>query len=132
MMNTPPAENPLSAFLAYEDVAAAAAWLQRSFGFTEDAGSRMLGADGSVKHAEVRAGAALLILGNPGIHGDSPSQGVSTMLIVRVPDVDEHYRRAREAGAEIVIAATDEPWGVRRYQARDPEGHQWQFEQPLG
>ena len=84
-MNTPPAENPLSAFLAYEDVA-----------------------------------------------GDSPRQGVSTMLIVRVPDVDEHYRRAREAGAEIVIAATDEPWGVRRYQARDPEGHQWQFEQPLG
>ena len=49
------------------------------------------------------------------------------MLYVYVDDVDGHYQRAREAGAVIVTELEDQAWGDRRYQAADPEGHQWTF-----
>jgi catechol 2,3-dioxygenase-like lactoylglutathione lyase family enzyme len=39
-----------------------------------------------------------------------------------VDDVDAAYRAAREAGAEIVHELTDEPWGVRRFFVRTPDG----------
>jgi len=32
------------------------------------------------------------------------------------------YARAREQGLEIVYPLTDEPWGVRRFFVRDPNG----------
>lgn len=41
---------------------------------------------------------------------------------VEVEDVDAAHRAAREAGAEIVHPLTDEPWGVRRFFVRDPDG----------
>jgi catechol 2,3-dioxygenase-like lactoylglutathione lyase family enzyme len=42
---------------------------------------------------------------------------------IQVDDVDASYRAARAAGAEIVYELTDEPWGVRRFFVRDPDGH---------
>jgi catechol 2,3-dioxygenase-like lactoylglutathione lyase family enzyme len=41
---------------------------------------------------------------------------------LEVGDVDEVYRKAEAAGAEIVHPLTDEPWGVRRFFVRDPNG----------
>lgn len=43
-------------------------------------------------------------------------------LSIEVDDVDEAYRRVREGGFEIAYPLTDEPWGVRRFYARDPYG----------
>jgi catechol 2,3-dioxygenase-like lactoylglutathione lyase family enzyme len=43
-------------------------------------------------------------------------------LSIEVDDVDEIYRRAVAAKAEIVYGITDEPWGVRRFFLRDPLG----------
>ncbi|KZB86059.1 VOC family protein [Amycolatopsis regifaucium] len=42
---------------------------------------------------------------------------------IQVDDVDAAYEEAKAAGAEIVHELTDEPWGVRRFFMRDPEGH---------
>lgn len=44
-----------------------------------------------------------------------------------VDDLDEAYRRARAAGAEILEAPRDQPWGVRNFYVRDPDGHQLEF-----
>jgi catechol 2,3-dioxygenase-like lactoylglutathione lyase family enzyme len=44
-------------------------------------------------------------------------------LSVQVQDVDAAYAAAVGAGAEIVHPLTDEPWGVRRFFVRDPDGH---------
>lgn len=44
-------------------------------------------------------------------------------LSIEVDDVDEIYRRAKDAGFEIVYDITDEPWGVRRFFVRDPFGN---------
>jgi catechol 2,3-dioxygenase-like lactoylglutathione lyase family enzyme len=41
---------------------------------------------------------------------------------VQVDDVDDAYAAAVRAGAEIVHPLTDEPWGVRRFFVRDPDG----------
>lgn len=45
-----------------------------------------------------------------------------SVISVGVTDVDEVYARARQAGYEIVHPLTDEPWGVRRFFVRDPNG----------
>ena len=50
----------------------------------------------------------------------TPANGVA--LSIEVTDVDEMYTRAREQGLEIVYPLTDEPWGVRRFFVRDPNG----------
>jgi catechol 2,3-dioxygenase-like lactoylglutathione lyase family enzyme len=42
---------------------------------------------------------------------------------VQVDDVDASYQAARAAGAEIVHELTEEPWGVRRFFVRDPDGN---------
>lgn len=42
---------------------------------------------------------------------------------VQVDDVDAAHAAAVRAGAEIVHPLTDEPWGVRRFFFRDPDGN---------
>jgi MerR family transcriptional regulator, thiopeptide resistance regulator len=36
------------------------------------------------------------------------------------------------AGAQIVEEPLDQPYGIREYGARDPEGQLWYFHSPLG
>jgi uncharacterized glyoxalase superfamily protein PhnB len=51
--------------------------------------------------------------------------GTTQSPYVVVPDADEVYRRAKAAGAEIVIEIKDEGYGGRGFSCRDPEGHLW-------
>ena len=44
-----------------------------------------------------------------------------------VPAIDEHYRDAVEAGAEIVMPLTAQDYGGKNYSCRDPEGYLWNF-----
>ena len=53
--------------------------------------------------------------------------GETQTVYVVVADVDAHYARAKQAGAEIVIDIKDEDYGGRDYTCRDPEGHVWTF-----
>lgn len=43
-------------------------------------------------------------------------------LSIEVEDVDALHRHAVERGHEIVYGPADEPWGVRRFYLRDPNG----------
>ncbi len=65
---------------------------------------------------------------------DRPSSQISLMThdatapvvpssSVEVDDVDACHAAAVRAGADIVHPLTDEPWGVRRFFMRDPDGH---------
>lgn len=51
------------------------------------------------------------------------SAPVAPAVSVEVDDVDAAHAAAVAAGAEIVHPLTDEPWGVRRFFVRDPEGN---------
>jgi catechol 2,3-dioxygenase-like lactoylglutathione lyase family enzyme len=50
--------------------------------------------------------------------GDAPVP----QMTVEVADVDAVHREALRRGAPVVYAITDEPWGVRRFFVRDPNG----------
>jgi predicted enzyme related to lactoylglutathione lyase len=43
-------------------------------------------------------------------------------ISIGVSDVEEAYAEARRRGYEIVHPLTEEPWGVRRFFVRDPNG----------
>jgi len=45
-----------------------------------------------------------------------------SVMSVHVDDVEAAYRKAQELGYEIVHALTTEPWGVRRFFVRAPDG----------
>jgi len=56
---------------------------------------------------------------------DNPGQdrGISVAKVsVEVEDVDALYGEAVRRGLEIVYPLTDEPWGIRRFFVRDPDG----------
>ena len=118
-------------YLLYEDVAAAIEWLGRAFGFEERL--RFTDEAGVVTHAEVTLGDGEVFLGHPGPEFRSPKElGAFTHLVhVYVEDVDAHHARAVEAGAPILGELEDTPYGDRRYDTEDLEGHRWSFAQLL-
>jgi uncharacterized glyoxalase superfamily protein PhnB len=97
------------------DVLAAAAWLERAFGFR----LRLTIGDHRAQMAVGDDGAVVLT------KGEGPAS-----VMVRVPDVDVHHRHAVAAGAETSEPATF-PYGERQYSARDPDGHVWTFSQSV-
>jgi len=116
-------------YLLYEDVAAAIDWICGAFGFEE----RLRFADGGgiVTHAELTLGGGEVFLGHPGPEYRSPRElGAFTHLVhVYVDDVDAHCARAVEAGAPVLGELQDTPYGDRRYDTEDLEGHRWSFAQ---
>ena len=121
--------------LAYRDLDAALAWLERVFGFRERREARFLNPDGSVGHAEMETlwGTGFM-LGQGGGHGLASPRDVGAgtqFLAVYVDDVDAHCERARAAGAAICAELEDKPWGDRAYEVEDLEGHRWMFCQHL-
>lgn len=53
---------------------------------------------------------------------DDASRSIHPDVTVEVEDVDDVHARALAAGAEVVRPLADEPWGVRRFFVRDPNG----------
>jgi predicted enzyme related to lactoylglutathione lyase len=45
-----------------------------------------------------------------------------SVISVHAEDVDAAYAEAQQAGYEIVHPLTTEPWGVRRFLVRSPDG----------
>ena len=128
MPANPPENMPrITAYLYYEDVAGALAWLARAFGFQERL--RMAGRDGGIRHAEMELEEGVIMLGCPAPEYRSPKRlGQATQsLYVYVDEVDKHFARAKEAGAQILEEPADQFYGDRRYGVTDPEGHQWWF-----
>ena len=55
----------------------------------------------------------------------------SYVAYLRVDDVDGFHDRAVAAGAEILKAPVDEPWGMRELALRSPDGHRFMLGQTL-
>ena len=120
----------LCPYLYYEDTAAAMDFLDRAFGFRERLVSK--NDEGSLVHVEMERGNAVVMMGSPPAHKSPKRLGQVTVgIYVHVDDVDQLYERAKAAGADLEGEPADQPYGVRSFGARDPEGHQWWFSQPL-
>ena len=84
--------------LTYPDVRAAVAWLESAFGFEERV--RI----GDAHRAQLRVGSdGAVVLTDTGSDRRAPGgDGVTHLLKVRVPDVDEAFSRAQAAGVRVV------------------------------
>jgi len=118
--------------LRYRDAPRMIEWLCSAFGF-----KRHLVVDddqGGIAHAQLTLGPGMIMLGSARSGDDQFGRLQSTPKVLGgttqspylvVPDADEMYRRAKAAGAEIVIEIKDEDYGGRVFSCRDPEGHLW-------
>jgi catechol 2,3-dioxygenase-like lactoylglutathione lyase family enzyme len=57
------------------------------------------------------------------VTGDATAPLDSVISVHVGGNVDEAYAEATRRGYEIVHPLTDEPWGVRRFFVRDPDGN---------
>jgi PhnB protein len=57
--------------------------------------------------------------------------GATTRMILVVDDPDSAFARAVAAGASVVVAVTDQPYGWRVGRVVDPFGHHWEIGKPL-
>ena len=108
--------------LAYPDMQRAIDWLSSVFGFTlrlriADHRAQMMFGDG-----------AIIVVIHPRAGEITP---IAHSLMVRVPDVDEHYQRAVAQGARIVRPPMTYPYGERQYTAADHIGRTWTFSQTI-
>ena len=129
----------LTPSVAYQDPAAAIAWLERAFGF--ELALLLTDESGCIAHAEVAHKGARIgvmrewsstdLLGPAQVKSPKSVGALTQFVWVTVDEVRGHCDRARKAGARIVQEPKDEPYGDRTYRALDCEGHVWNFRQRL-
>jgi uncharacterized glyoxalase superfamily protein PhnB len=110
--------------IVYKDLPRALEWLAATFGFVEHYhyGEPLSG-------VQVHLGNAWLMLGSAREERRSPSElGYGTQSVtIFVEDVENHYARSSEAGANIVEQLHETIYGELQYGVRDLEGHLWLF-----
>lgn len=103
--------------LAYPDLGEAVGWLCSAFGFRE----RLRIADHR-SQLSIGSGSVIVVQAIPA----GPSS-----VMVRVADVDAHYRAARSHAVRVLGPPTTYPYGERQYGAVDLAGHRWIFSQSV-
>ncbi|HUR41745.1 MAG TPA: VOC family protein [Verrucomicrobiae bacterium] len=125
----------LSPYMTVRNGQASVEFYAKAFGF-KVLGQLMRGEDGSVQHAGMGLGGAMIMFGPvEGSMGlQPPAQGASDSLsiYVYVPDVDALAVRARRSGATEVQAPTDQFWRDRTAVYKDIDGYHWTFATHLG
>ena len=126
MAEAPPSIHPC---LFYRDANAAITWLNETFGF--ETVMNVPGPEGSVAHAELRYGPAIIMVGSAGNQPESLSPrdlpGHNQSIYLYTADIRAHYDHAKAAGAEIFRDYEEPDYGGAGYSAYDLEGHQWSF-----
>ena len=121
--------------LRYRDAPAMIEWLQKAFGFTKHV--VYPGPEGTVTHAELALGSAMIMLGSARDDkfgamvgapiGPEGGGGNGQAIYVAIDDPDALCARAEAAGAKILMGLTDTDYGSRDFICRDPEGYVWCF-----
>ncbi len=109
----------VTAYLAVRPAIELIDFVKRAFGAEELL--RTTGSAGGV-HAEVRIGDTKVMIGGGSAWSGAPTP---TGLHLYVPDADQVYRHALEAGAESLYAPVDQPYGDREAGIRDLAGNHW-------
>ena len=112
--------------LRYKNAPAAIDWLGNAFGFEKQ--FVVPGENNTIAHAQLRLGAGMIMMGSggkPDPKNPWATEKYGTYVVVQ--EIDAHYARAKDAGAEIVRPIADTDYGSREYSVRDCEGHLWSF-----
>jgi PhnB protein len=111
-------------FLHAKGTAAYIGFLKRAFGALEE--GRHDGSDGRVMYARLRIGNAAIELGE----ADGPLASTPGAFYLYVDDVDALFERALAAGAKLLPAPTDQPYGDRVSAVEDSVGNHWLIARP--
>ena len=125
----------LTPYIVVSDARRAMDWYVEVFG-AQHRGELYVNADGTIGHAEVGIGDAVLMFAEasdlwpdvPVRAPDSPAT-FSHSLHLEVDDVDASTERARRGGASVEREPTDQPYG-RSSVIVDPFGHRWMLRRP--
>ncbi len=113
--------------LVCRDPGAEIEFCKNTFGAVE--GVRRPGADGSVAHAMILIGPAMLMIESewPTLRNRAPQMDGSSPvpIYIYVEDVDKTVQRATAAGAALLMPLTNQFWGDRTAWIMDPSGHVW-------
>lgn len=117
--------------MRYRNAPAAIDWLCRAFGFEKHA--VYPGPSNTIAHAQLTLEGGMIMLGsvNNNEHSKVMKQpdeigGAETRsMYLVVSDADAVYKRAKSAGADMLIEIEDKHYGGRAFTCRDPEGHIW-------
>ena len=126
-----PARAPaLTPYIVVSDARRAMDWYVEVFG-AQPRGEMHVNADGTIGHAEVGLGDAVLMFAEasdlwPDVPVRAPNSPTtfSHTLHLEVEDVDASTDRARRSGASVEREPTDQPYG-RSSVIVDPFGHRW-------
>jgi PhnB protein len=113
----PDGYNAVSPYLLVNDVRAMLDFLVHAFGATEL--RRQADAEGGIRHAEVRIGDSVVMM------GCRPGADLIASVHVYVADVDRVYARALDLGATSLSEPRDQPYGDRTAGVQDVQGNYW-------
>ena len=134
-MSTPQKKvNPIPAdysgvtpYLSVKGAADAIEFYKKGFGAVEV--MRLPNPDGTLGHAEIKIGNAVVMLAdeNPEYGNLSPKTlgGSAVRLHMYVEDVDAFFEKAIAAGAKVLIPIANQFYGDRSGRLEDPFGHVW-------
>jgi PhnB protein len=116
-------------YLIIKDAARALEFYKKAFGATEI--MRIPTPEGKVGHAEIKIGAAIVMLADefPDMNCKSPQSfgGTPVSIMVYVKDVDRFVKQAISGGGKVLRPVENKFYGDRAGSLEDPFGHQWHF-----
>lgn len=84
---------------------------------------------GSTMHAAIKIGDSILMMGDERPDMDCKSAetlGTSPIsLYIYMPNVDDAFKQAADAGGEVIMPVADMFWGDRCGTLKDPFGYSW-------
>ena len=112
----------------FRDARKAIEFYKNAFGAQEH--YAMPGPDGTgIMHAEIQIGNSIMMLGEEHPQEQCKSAetagGSPVSFYLYVENVDAAFRRALEAGAEVMMPLQDMFWGDRTGSVKDPFGYGW-------
>jgi PhnB protein len=115
----PDGYHSVTPYLVVPGAAALIDYLVKAFGAKEI--ERMSGPDDSVRHAEVKIGDSIVMLGD----ASGPYPPIPSMLYLYVNDVDATYKTALAAGGTSLQQPANQFYGDRTAAVKDPGGNSW-------
>jgi PhnB protein len=130
-MQMPKKSTAITPHLTVRDVAAAASFYEKAFGFTRK--FMLPGPGGRIMHAELVHENCTVMIGpeslERGMRAPITAGGTPVSLFVYVTDVDALHSRALASGAKELVPPSEQFFGARTSVLLDPDGHQWMFAQ---
>ncbi len=115
----PEGYHSITPYLVVKGAAKAIDFAKQAFGAQEVV--RMAGPNGTIAHAEIKIGDSFVMIGDA--NPQNPAR--SAMLVLYVPNVDEVYRRAVNAGGKSEREPSDQFYGDRTAAVQDAAGNVW-------